>query len=216
MKIKKVLKSFRLKLNKVGSNVRKKKLKTTDFSIISNNCYAGIVYQHLGLQYNTPTIGLYFYPNEYIKFLKNFDYYIKQKINFINTKDSKYFKELHELGYDNKIVGKLGDVEIVFLHYKTQKEANEKWNRRCARMSKNIIFKFNDQNFCTEQNLKDFDSLSLPNKICFVSQEHKELNSTIWIKKYSKLKEIKEDYYSGHKYFSIINYINSRFGVDNG
>ena len=88
--IKKYIKKFLLLLNKFNSKKRNKKFKTTDFSIISNNCYAGIVYQHYGLKYNTPTIGLYFYSKEYIKFLKNFDYYIKQELKFIKASDSKY------------------------------------------------------------------------------------------------------------------------------
>lgn len=69
MNIRQFLKKIRLQINKLGSKRRNSKLKSKDFSIISNNCFAGIVYQHLGLQYNTPTIGLYFYPDEYIKFL---------------------------------------------------------------------------------------------------------------------------------------------------
>ena len=78
MNIRQVLKDIRLKFNMVGSGRRKNKLNSIDFSIISNNCFAGIVYQHFNLQYNTPTVGLYFYPDEYIKFCKKFDYYIGQ------------------------------------------------------------------------------------------------------------------------------------------
>ena len=82
MNIRQVLKNIRLKFNMVGSGRRKNKLNSIDFSIISNNCFAGIVYQHFNLQYNTPTVGLYFYPDEYIKFCKKFDYYIGQKLTF--------------------------------------------------------------------------------------------------------------------------------------
>ena len=137
MGIKSILKKYRLKINKIGSQSRKKKLKTTDFSIISNNCFAGIVYQHLGMEYNTPTVGLYFFADEYIKFLSDFDHYIKQELKIINTADSKYYQELVNKGQQNTIVGLLDDVEIVFLHYKSNEEAIEKWNRRVKRLSKN-------------------------------------------------------------------------------
>ena len=87
MNIRQVLKNIRLKFNMVGSGRRKNKLNSIDFSIISNNCFAGIVYQHFNLQYNTPTVGLYFYPDEYIKFCKKFDYRYKDE-DWKNSKDS--------------------------------------------------------------------------------------------------------------------------------
>ena len=41
--IKKILKEIRLKINKIGSNFRRNKLKIKNPTIISNNCWAGIV-----------------------------------------------------------------------------------------------------------------------------------------------------------------------------
>lgn len=41
MNIRQVLKNIRLKFNMVGSGRRKNKLNSIDFSIISNNCFAG-------------------------------------------------------------------------------------------------------------------------------------------------------------------------------
>lgn len=206
--IKGFLKDIRLKINKIGSKKRSKQLKSKDFSIISNNCYAGIVYQYLGLKYNTPTIGLFFFSDEYIKFLENFEFYIKQKLEFIKTKESKYYSELEEMGNGNAIIGKLSDVEIVFLHYHSEQEALEKWTRRCERLSKNIIFKFNDQNLCSYENIERFDRLPFENKIFFSAKKYEKIKSCIWLKKYKNKDFIKEDYYSGHKYFNIINYIN--------
>ena len=43
MNIRQVLKNIRLKFNMVGSGRRKNKLNSIDFSIISNNCFAGIL-----------------------------------------------------------------------------------------------------------------------------------------------------------------------------
>ena len=132
--IKKILKEIRLRINKFGSSYRRKKLKIKNLTIISNNCWAGIVSQYLGIKYYTPTIGLYFFSEEYIKFLERFDYYIKQKLEIIDTKDSKYYDEMIKKNHKNAIVGKLDDVEIVFLHMKTGKEAIEKWNKRVKRI----------------------------------------------------------------------------------
>lgn len=209
-KSKEILKNIRLKINKIGANRRNKKLKSYDFSVISNNCFAGIVYQHLGLQYNTPTIGLYFFPKEYINFVENFNYYINIELKFIETRNSKYYNILKERNQDKAIIGVLDDVEIVFLHYKTREEALTKWNKRKNRLSKNLIFKFNDQNFATFDDIGRFDKIKVKNKICFTAKKYAIFSSTIQIKKYSKCNEIKEDYYSCYRYIDLISYINTK------
>ena len=70
--IKKILKEIRLKVNKIGSNFRRKKLKIKNPTIISNNCSAGIVSQYLGIKYYTPTIGLYFFCRRIYKIFRKF------------------------------------------------------------------------------------------------------------------------------------------------
>ena len=203
---------IRLKINKIGAKNRNKKLLTKDFSIISNNCYAGIVYQYLNLQYNTPTIGLYFFAKEYIKFLSNLEYYFNCSLKFINTCESRYYNELCKRKQENALIGVLDDVDIVFLHYSNCTEVKDKWERRKQRLSKNLIIKFNDTNLCTEELLKKFDNLPFQHKICFTAKKYPGIKSAILMKKYKFRKEIKEDYYSGHKYFNIIDYINSNIG----
>ena len=49
--IKKILKEMRLRINKFGSSFRRKKLNIKNPTIISNNCWAGIVSQYLGIKY---------------------------------------------------------------------------------------------------------------------------------------------------------------------
>ncbi len=208
--IKKILKEIRLRINKFGSSYRRKKLKIKNLTIISNNCWAGIVSQYLGIKYYTPTIGLYFFSEEYIKFLERFDYYIKQKLEIIDTKDSKYYDEMIKKNHKNAIVGKLDDVEIVFLHMKTGKEAIEKWNKRVKRINKgNIIFKFCEQNECSSEHIKRFENLPFKNKICFTTKEYPGYKSVIWFKDQVKNEEVVRDYYESHKYLNIIDYINN-------
>ena len=35
------------------------------FTIISNNCWGGLVYQHYNLSYDSPTVGCYFFALTY-------------------------------------------------------------------------------------------------------------------------------------------------------
>ncbi|WP_142437044.1 DUF1919 domain-containing protein [Enterococcus casseliflavus] len=149
---------------------RKKFFSSNPCTIISNNCWGGVVQKrYMMTRYNTPTVGLYFFPDDYIRFVTKFNYYISIEIAFTDIEKSNHAEVLKEKGQNNVIVGVLDDVEIIFLHYKSKNEAKEKWNRRRARINyKNLLFKFNDQNGATYKHLKDFDRLN-EKKIMFVA-----------------------------------------------
>lgn len=158
------------KYMKYTSKIRMKKLKNTDFSIISNNCWAGSVYQSYGLSYRTPTVGLFIMAEDYIKFLSNLKYYIEEcEIEFIEPAKSKYIEYLSkDKRFGNYPIGVLDDVEIEFLHYHSEDEAREKWNRRKARINwDRLLVKFNDQNLCTKELSEKFYTLDFPNKLFF-------------------------------------------------
>ena len=188
--------------------INNKRIKNKNVTIISNNCWAGIFYRNNNLKYLSPTLGLFFMADEYIKFIYNIKYYINTELNFINIQNSKYKDYLKKLNY-NAPIGKIDDLEIMFLHYKTEAEALDKWNRRKQRINwDNIIYKFSDQNMCTYKNLEDFEKFNAKNKICFTTRKYDELN-TIQIKKYEKCENIGDDIKSYKKYFNMYKYLNS-------
>lgn len=196
----KVIKSFR----------RTFLLKNKDFSIISNNCFGGKVYQYFDLPYTTPTVGLYFMAEDYIKFLKNLKHYLSLELDFIPNEKSKNYNFFTE---DSKKcpIGVLDDIEIIFLHYKTEKEAFEKWNRRKQRINwGNLIVKFNDQNNATLDNIKAFDNLPYENKLCFVANPIDNINSIIEFKEYNGKEYVLDDTNNWKNYIDIIDYLNKR------
>ena len=161
-------------LNRIG-------LRNRQFTIISNNCWGGYVYQEFGIRYNTPFIGLFIFSPDYIKLLQNFKYYLSEKLVFIKIDESKYYNEINEMGI-KKIypIAVLDDIEIHFLHYKTEKEAEEKWTRRLKRINyNNILFKFSENYLCTDDLIKQFINLDYENKICFATKDY---NDSIVIK----------------------------------
>ena len=159
--------------NQIGKKKRRKKLQSTDFSIISNNCFAGTTYEYLDLPYKTPTIGLYFFAPDYIKFIYNIEKYLKCDLKEIKAAESKWHNELIRNGHANNVIGKLDDIEIVFLHYKNFDDAKIKWNKRRSRVNfDKIIYKFNDQNSCTEKEIKAFHKFKAKNKIFFTSKPY--------------------------------------------
>lgn len=173
------------------------------FSIISNNCWAGHVYRYYGLNYLTPTVGLYFFAPEYIKFIKDLRKNIELDINFINFEQSKYKDEIIKRHQENVPIGVIGDIEIMFLHYKTEEEARDKWSRRKGRINwDNLYIKMSEMNLCTPEILKEFDKLPFEKKILFVTHDY-GLKSQIIFKKYEGMDEVKNDTLHFKKYINL-------------
>lgn len=153
---------------------KRKKLKFTDFSVISNNCWAGTaVYSPFGLKYNTPTVGLFIMDEDYIVFLENLEWYLKQFPVFINPHESKYYEKISDRGskpvtYPIARIG--GDIELHFLHYHSKEEALTKWLRRAKRVNFDRLFvkmSLRDSGYDKVAMLKRFCALPYKNKICF-------------------------------------------------
>lgn len=206
--VKNIIKKIRIKTNKLGSKKRSKRLKN-NYTLISNNCWGGLTYEYLNQEFISPTIGLYFFSKDYLKFISNLKYYLSLELSFIDTKDSIYYEYLCKINQENVIIGKLDNVEIVFLHYKTKEEAFYKWEKRKNKVNYDrIVYKFNDQNLCTEDDLICFNNLDLKNKICFTAKEYNYPNF-IYMRKYQGMDYVKDDAYSYHKYLDIIDYLNN-------
>lgn len=159
----------------------KRLIKNKDFSIISNNCWAGRAYQYLDMPYLSPTVGLYFFAPDYIRFVSDLHKYLDTPLEFINAEDSKYCEELKIRNQIDKPIGKLDDVEIVFLHYPSKEEALEKWNRRKERVNFNhIILKFSRMDLCTEKEIAEFDSIEFGNKFVFNNRKPLKFDSEVY------------------------------------
>ena len=79
--------------------IPRRRLKNKNFTIICDNCWAGKVYQELGLPYQTPFVGMFVFSPDYIKMLKNLKYYLSGNIPLTFIKESKYIKD-----FDSKTV----------------------------------------------------------------------------------------------------------------
>lgn len=182
------------------------RIKNTDFTIISNNCWGGFIYQMLKLPYNTPTIGLFMYASDYLEFCANIKYYLNKDMEFIEHNESKYYNELKNNIKRKYPIGKIDDIEIHFLHYSTKDEAADKWKRRSKRINWNkIIFKFSQRDLCTKEDILKFNNLKYKNKICFTYEEN--IKNTIYIPELKDIGILDETEFT-MKYFDIVKYIN--------
>ena len=184
-----------------------RKLITPDTSIISSNCFAGRIMQDLGMQYNTPTLGLYFFADDYIEFLSNLKYYLTEaKLEFLD--ESRY-----PLGNERRAkwthwypIGLLGGkVEIQFLHYHTEKEAAEKWYRRAQRVNFDKLFIIGmEQNLCTIDDIKAFDKLPFEKKIFFSTKQIEGCSSNCHLQQFVDNGEVGDAYKRAQDFYRTI------------
>ncbi len=198
---------------RMTSKRRRKVLNSFEFTIISNNCWGGFIYQSYGLPYMSPTIGLYFMAGDYIKFVSRLKHYIECDLNFIEPNDSRYCHLLKkDKRYGTYPIGRLDDIEVIFLHYMSEEEAYRKWNRRCERINYDkLLVKFNDQNGCRDEHVISFDGLDFKNKVCFTSKEYPDLGSVVYVSSAKGQKYISglQEPYGQSKYININELLNT-------
>ena len=105
----------------------RKRLHNDNFTILAPNCIAGTMYKKLGKQFLTPTINLWMTQGDFIKFAVNLKEYIAMPLIFQQTGKS----------YP---VAMLGDIQINFLHYQTEDEAQSAWERRKKRINYDNLY----------------------------------------------------------------------------
>lgn len=201
---------LREKLYRIKSRL---KLKNRSFTIISNNCWAWSVYEDLGVKYNTPTVGLFFYAPCYIKFLSNLYFYLDQPLLFKQTSKYELANIRRSKSQNFYPIGLLGDVEIHFLHYISKEDALEKWNRRKQRINfKNLFIVFSEVDLCELKHIKAFDNLFFLNKVFFSAKNHLGIRSQVWLKCYQD-KEVIGDIVTHRwpyrKYFDVVRWLNN-------
>lgn len=163
-------------VQKRNRNLRNKELRSrlrnTTPSIIGDNCNVGVIYHDLGLQFRSPTINLYIYPDDYIKFLGNLKYYVTHEV-----------AEAFEEGIEYPI-GQIDDIKVYFMHYKSFDEAKRKWEERCKRIDFDNLYVMMTKRSsrCTEEHIRIFDGLPYLNKVLFTNKEYPRYKSTFYIK----------------------------------
>lgn len=163
-------KTFKKRERDLLNETNRKKLKNKSFTILSQNCNGGVIYHDLGLKFLSPTINLYMDASDFVKFLKNLDYYIGIEPKKILLKENKYPVML------------LDDIKIYCVHYKSFEQAVQKWNERKKRIDKNNLFiMMNERDNCSYNDIVEFDKLDYNNKVIFVKKEMPEIKSAYYI-----------------------------------
>lgn len=157
---------------------QRNRLRNTDFTIISSNCNGGVISSDLGLPFRSPFVNLFIKASDYIRILTDLKGYMEEQLSFVKETDPIYGDISYPTAY-------LKDVKIYFMHYNTEDEAREAWERRKKRMNwDNIFVIFTDRSGCTLDDLKAFDALPYKNKVVFTHIPYPEIKSAYYIKGY--------------------------------
>lgn len=105
----------------------RKRLKNKDFTILAPTCIAGVIYHELGCKFLSPTINLWMYDKDFLKFIHNLKDYLSYELEFVD-------------GIDDTPTAYLNDILIHFNHYHSNEEAKQKWDERKKRINYDNLY----------------------------------------------------------------------------
>jgi uncharacterized protein (DUF1919 family) len=186
-----------------------KRLTNNNPTIISSNCNGGVILHDLNLQFFTPTVNLFMFPKDFLKFVGNLNYYLSSDAELNQVESTLFYP-----------VGRLIDIEIHFMHYPTFEEAKEKWFDmfdRCKRIQgDNIFLMMTDRDGCTYEDMVDFDKLPYK-KVIFTNKPYSEIKSSFYIRGFEDKDSVgvlsEEKNLMGIRYldkFDYVSFLNTR------
>lgn len=136
-----------------------KKLRRSKLSILSMNCFAGLLYHRFALPFLSPTINMYTSEEDFLEFLKNPVENVRGEFNLVKTE----FNDV--LGFEYPVF-KICESEWHMNHYKDFEMAKNKWRERSQRINWfNTLVTMYTESYKV---LAEFDKLPFAKKVCFV------------------------------------------------
>ena len=137
-------------------------LRHSKLSILSMNCFGGLVYHRFGLPFLTPTINMFTTDQDFLSFLKNPAENVESNFELVKTE----FNPALNIEYP---VFKIGVCTWNMNHYSDFEFAKQKWIERTQRINwKNLLVTMYTEN---PDILEEFDKLPFEKKVCFVPFE---------------------------------------------
>lgn len=171
-------------------SLRRLRLRNRDFSLITNNCIAGIIYHDLGLPFRSPTINLFFENEDFFRFAGHLEHYLSCEMEELHRPGVSYPLGLLRRGAET--------VTVHFMHYDSYRQAAAKWKERAARVNPDnlyLIFEYPavDESPEAQQAVKArFDALPPARKV-LLTRKHSPLSGQA----VRRLGFYEEDYYPG-------------------
>ena len=173
------------------------------------NCFGGHIYQDMKIPYESPTAGIFFFADDFCSILENMDI-LKRGVIFLEKSKWKRVNERMSTREHPYPIGCFEgtDIEIHFLHYHTEKEALEKWQRRMQRFNFDHFLAIGfQQNECTKETIEKFEKIDIPNKVFFTNWDMK-LPHTIYTPEFKNRKSSPDPYkYVNTYYRYLVDYL---------
>lgn len=155
--------------------ILRRRLKNKNFTILTDTCIGGVIYHELGLQFLSPTINLWMHDKDFYKFVNNLGYYLALPLKFVE-------------GIENYPTAYLGDILIHFNHYKTNEEAEAKWEERKKRINYDNLFIIAsdrplNSNPVTYEDMKSLEKIKCRGKIVFSTRMYPDVPYIIHLPK---------------------------------
>ena len=152
----------------------RRRLKNDNFTILAPTCIAGIIYHELGKQFLSPTINLWMYDKDFLKFVHNIKQYLGQELKFVK-------------GIDDTPTAYLDDILIHFNHYHTEEEARKKWEDRAKRINyDNLYIIMADQpdgGVITHEDILSLKDVPCKGKIVFSIRDYDDVDYIVHLPK---------------------------------
>lgn len=193
----------------LAARVMRRRVKARDFTIISNDCWAGMAYEELGRRYDTPFVGLFLVLEDYLRLLRALKYFCESHLEFRSRSRHEEINSWREAIGKQYPIGVLGgEIEIQFLHYASAEEAAAKWTRRAQRIHWNHLF----AKICwhddprMENWLREFEQMSFQRKLSLVPCEIPGLKHSVRLRDYST--DGTAQYWSSQRHFDVAQWLN--------
>lgn len=143
------------------------------------------------MRFNSPCVNLWIEPHDFVRMMSDIKKYMKEPLEFIRCDDVSY------------PVAMCGDVKVYFQHYKTEKEANDKWVERSKRINYDKISVIMvERDNCKYDDLLSFDRLPYERKVVFTQRPYSDIKSSYYIKGFEN-KDCVGDMYKFDGIFSL-------------
>ena len=150
------------------------RLKNRDFTILAPTCIAGVIYHELGVQFLSPTINLWMYDKDFLKFVHNLDEYLSYELRFVS-------------GIDPTPTAFCGDILIHFNHYQTDEDARSKWEERKTRINRDNLFIIMadqpDGGVITHEDMLSLKDIDCKGKIVFTVKDYDDMDYLVHLPK---------------------------------
>ena len=152
----------------------KNQLTTKNVTILSQNCIGGVLYHDMCLEFQSPTINLFFSGADFIQFAEAPEKYMSM--------------DLHCVWEEEYPVGLLGDLKVHFMHYNSCSEALAAWTRRLNRVQTDkIVLLCTDRDGFSPELFARWQQLSYPKVLFTANPSYVDADSVFFQKYQNKL-----------------------------